>query len=190
MIPYPEEKVSPEAKTTTRREMSIIDLSELRRQDRATRKVRKQAAEALKATIRSNEKCREEFLANSHVTISMFLQILAHAVVHREPDDEWILPFITNGMNYQLACFARAYGYDIDDEHPPIFVKISVKKNLQTGAHGLNYMIEGEFAEEVMRRINASNPELNGPEAATGETVSTNNPEGVVAEPAEEGSDG
>lgn len=128
----------------------IIDLNELRKGKREVRQAREER----------EKRSRSEFIQVATTTITMALKIINH-MMSLKPDEEFF-EYLVNACNYQLTCFARAYGLLIDKKIPAsLEVQMQVVDDEKKVA--IDFWVNGDLGDKVMQQIslhNADNPNL------------------------------
>jgi hypothetical protein len=133
--------------------MGIIDLGH----EATEKRKRRERHEANRAKKRNRTKA--EFIQVATTTIGMHIQYMQW-VVNTNLDVEH-LQFIGDGCNYQLQCFARAYGWDVEDENKlPVSINVSMETDKEQGMVLMDYVIGGLLGPEVNAELTKHNPDL------------------------------
>jgi hypothetical protein len=131
---------------------NIIDLSDLSRKERrAKERSGKKEARRLRT--------KGEFVQVAATTIGQFLQLLQWAAIRAQDKDHF--QFIGDCCNYQLQCFARAYGWPVHDEESlPIRFELALTYVKEEEKIYYDFSVLGELAEPVCTILSAVNPEM------------------------------
>jgi hypothetical protein len=131
---------------------NIIDLSTLNRKGaRREEKAKKKLARRIRT--------KPEFIQVCATTIGQCLQLIQWSLSKTVDTDH--LKFLGDVCNYQLRCFARAYGWTVEPiESVPVRFEMSITTLPDEGKVATDFSIEGELGGPVSAILSAVNPEL------------------------------